>query len=60
MKERSVVRKQLPLMLSPREPALTLPSSVEQPLLTALAELLVAAAVDEAAKQGGRDEREDP
>lgn len=59
MKERSVMRKQLPLMLSPREPALTLPSSVEQPLLTALAELLMAAAVDEA-KQGGRDERKDP
>lgn len=60
MKERSVMRKQLPLTLSPREPALTLPFSVEQPLLTALAELLVAVALDEAAKQGGRDEREDP
>lgn len=60
MKDRSPIRKQLPLTLASRESVLTLPSSVEQPLVTALAELLVAVAVDEAAKEGGRDERKDP
>ena len=60
MKERSATRKQLPLTLATSEPAPTFPSSVEQHLLIALAELLIAAAVDDAAKEGARDERQDP
>jgi hypothetical protein len=46
------------VLLTPTAP--TLPSSAEQPLVAALAELLIAVASENGVEEGGHDEREDP
>jgi hypothetical protein len=53
-------RTQLGLALPVRHPA-EVPAEVEQQIVTALADLLMAVAMhDEAAREGEGDEREDP
>ena len=59
MKERSRPMDQLALMLPPPDPV-TVPSSVERPLVAALADLLIFVVSKDRVTEGGRDEREDP
>ena len=57
MKQRSMTRKQLPLVLAPIDPVPMLPSSAERALVVALGELLLAAAAQEARSKGDGNER---